>query len=189
MVNRPALSVDNFWKLLQENQLQGVHVELLNGTPVKRAIDTTTQTLTARMTKMFLEYVRPRKLGQVLNHTGFYRARDVQNVRVPHVAFVSYERTQPLTKQGFTPYMPDIAVLIQHDDGDMMQAAERALFFLKNGSSLVWILHPDNRTVDVCTRSPRKSFRVFKVTKEGSLSGGDILPGFSLNVSEIFAGI
>jgi Uma2 family endonuclease len=189
MVNHPVLSVENFWKLLQENQVQGAHVELLNGTPVKRVIDSTTQKLTSRMTKLLLDYVRPRKLGQVLNHTGFYRARDVQNVRVPHVAFVSYERTQPLTKQGFTPYMPDIAIVIQPSDGDTMHAAERALFFLKNGSSLVWILHPETKSVDVCTRSPRKSFRVFKVAEDGSLIGGDVLPGFNLNVSEIFAGI
>jgi Uma2 family endonuclease len=189
MVNRPVLSVDNFWKLLQDNQVKGAHIELLNGTPVKRAIDSRTQAVTTRLTKLLLEYVRPRKLGQVLNHTGFYRARDVQNVRVPHVAFVSYERTQPLTKQGFTPYMPDIAVLIQPDDSDTMQSAERALFFLRNGSSLVWIIHPDTRSVDVCTRSPRKSFRVFKVPEDGTLIGGDVLPGFSLNISEIFAGI
>lgn len=188
-MQRPTLTIDNFWKLLQENQVQGTHVELLNGTPVKRTIDSTTQALTTRITKLLLEYVRPRKLGQVLNHTGFYRARDAQNVRVPHVAFVSYERTQPLTKQGFTPYMPDIAVLIQPDEGDTMSAAERALFFLKNGSTLVWIVHPENKTVDICTRSPRKSFRVYKVAEDGSLGGGDVLPGLTLNIREIFAGI
>ncbi len=186
MVQRPNLTIDHFWKLVQEHQVPGVHVELRNGLPVQRIIDDTTQTLTAHITSLLLDYIRPRKLGQVVNHTGFYRARDAQNVRVPHVAFVSFERTQPLTKQGFTPYMPDIAVLIQQDEGDTMTVAESALFFLKNGSALVWIVHPESRSVDVCTRSPRKTFRVYKVPSDGTLGGGDILPGFSLSVEEIF---
>ena len=186
MAQPPPMTVDHFWKLVQEHQVQGSHVELRNGVPVQRTIDTTSQALTTRITRLLLDYVRPRKLGQVVNHTGFYRARDAQNVRVPHVAFVSFERTQPLPKQGFTPYMPDIAVLIQPDEGDTMTVAESALFFLKNGSALVWIIHPENRTVDVCTRSPRKTFRVYKVPTDGTLGGGDILPGFSLSVEEIF---
>jgi Uma2 family endonuclease len=82
--------------------------------------------------------------------------------------------------------MPDIAVLVHHPSLSMMEVAERGLYFLKNGSSLVWILHPDSSSVDVCTRSPKKSFRVYKVPQGGSLNGGDVLPGLTLDINELF---
>ncbi|MBC8171813.1 MAG: hypothetical protein H7X77_09070, partial [Anaerolineae bacterium] len=81
---------------------------------------------------------------------------------------------------------PDIAILIHPSSISMIEVAERGLYFLKNGSSLVWILHPDNATGDVCTRSPKKSFRVYKVPNSGALGGSDVLPGFSVDVKELF---
>jgi Uma2 family endonuclease len=186
LVENELLTVSEFWKLSQEQQDSLNRMELLDGHVVRQPVDTLSQALLNRIYEPLQQFVRPRKLGQLSTSTGFYRSRDPHNVRFPDISFISYERTQPLTKQGFVPYMPDLAVVVHFPSMSMMEIAERGMFFLRNGSSLVWILHPRQGTADVCARSPKKSFRVYKVGTSGSLGGSDVLPGFSLDLSSLF---
>ena len=59
---------------------------------------------------------------------------------------------------------------------------KKAREYSENGSRLVWIIDPDSRTVTVLR--PDGSERVLTVAE--TLDGEDILPGFSLLVSELF---
>jgi Uma2 family endonuclease len=186
LIEKELLTVNDFWKLYQEGNDSRHRFDLVDGRVAKFPIDTLSEKLCAEVHHQLDEFVRSGKLGQLSTSNGFYRSRDPHNVRMPDISFISYERTQPLNKQGFTPYMPDLAIIIQQQTMSMMDVAERGMFFLKNGSSLVWLLHPHNRTADVCTRSPKKSFRVYKVGSTGSLGGSDVLPGFSLDLPSLF---
>lgn len=186
-LQQPTVGVTDFWKLNQEHNHAGSYLELVNGKIVERQVDEVCEHLMHQMFRRLEGHVRPRKLGKLTTHTGYYRPRDEYNVRVPDVSFVSFERTLPMTRQGFTPYMPDIAVLVCPPAAPIMEFAERGLYFLKNGSAIVWILHPASQSVDVCTRSPKKSFRVYKVNRGGSIGGSDILPGFTVEVGDLFA--
>ena len=51
------------------------------------------------------------------------------------------------------------------------------------GTRLVWEVNPRRRTVTVYT-GPRTSTRL---TETDTLTGGDVLPGFSLPLAELFA--
>ncbi|MBC8098578.1 MAG: Uma2 family endonuclease [Armatimonadetes bacterium] len=185
MQNR-ALMVEEFWKVFQTDSTPTKRLELVSGMVMEREVTPTIMSFTLRMSELLEAYCRPRHLGHISSGGGYYRSRDVYNVRLADVAFVSMERTIPVVKQGFTPYMPDLVVLVHPSSAPMMEFAERALFFLQNGASLVWLLHPGSVSVDICTRSPKKSFRVYKVQKGGMLSGGDLLPGFTIEVGELF---
>jgi Uma2 family endonuclease len=187
---KELLTVNDFWKLSQ-SQPDALHrMELIDGQVVRRPVDTLSHSLCQLVYAQLEGFIRPRKLGHLSTTSGFYRSRDQHNVRLPDISFISYERTQPLIRQGFSgfvPYMPDLAIIIQLPTMSMLEIAERGMYFLKNGSSLVWLLHPRQGTADVCTRSPKKSFRVYKVGINGTLGGGDVLPGFSLELSSLFA--
>lgn len=187
LVEKELLTIGDFWKLFQQRHDSNTRMELIDGQVVRQPIDLLSETLCSQIFAHLDGFIRPRKLGQLSSDLGFYRSRDQHNVRMPDISFISYERTQPLGKQGFIPYMPDLAILIQLPTMSMMEAAERGMFFLKNGSSLVWILHPRTGTADVCTRSPKKSFRVYKVGAGGSLGGSDVLLGFSLELQNLFS--
>lgn len=54
--------------------------------------------------------------------------------------------------------------------------------WLSFGVRLVWVVHPDFRTVDV----HRPEHPVETIDEEGELDGHDVLPGFGLPVVSIF---
>jgi Uma2 family endonuclease len=106
---------------------------------------------------------------------------DEHNARLPDVAFTSAERALPLVKQGAVPQMPDLAVEIQSPDDSPIELREKAIYYLKNGARMVWLVYPDKRTVEIHTA---EDLRV--LTAGDTLDGGDVLPGFSLPITEIF---
>jgi Uma2 family endonuclease len=56
--------------------------------------------------------------------------------------------------------------------------------FLDAGTRMVWVLEPSRRTVMVY-RS-RDDIRL--LAEDDELEGGDVLPGFSVQVAELFGG-
>ena len=59
---------------------------------------------------------------------------------------------------------------------------DKALMWLRYGVRLVWVAHPESRTVDV----HREGHKVLSLSDGETLDGLDVLPGFTCAVSEIF---
>ena len=59
---------------------------------------------------------------------------------------------------------------------------DKALMWLYFGVLLVWVAHPNTRTVDVY----RPGRPVITVGDAGALDGAPALPGFMLPVAEVF---
>ena len=78
--------------------------------------------------------------------------------------------------------MPDLAIEIQSPSQSDAFMARKASYYLAHGSKLVWLVFPSRRVVEV----HRRSHRVETFTEEGTLDGGEVLPGFKFDVSEIF---
>ena len=54
--------------------------------------------------------------------------------------------------------------------------------WISHGVPLVWALYPDSRSIDVHTPDAPRSI----LTDADALDGGNILPGFTCKVSDIF---
>lgn len=162
-------------------------MELVEGKVIITPLTEAQQKIAKRLAQALEGHVRPRRLGSVALGMGYRRANDLHNVRFPDVSFISYERTQPLPSEGYTPYMPDIAVLVKSPHLSLEQIAQRAIYFLENGSSLTWVVNPEVCAVDIYSRQTRRQMRVFKVHGSDNLVGGDVLPNFTLPVQELFA--
>ena len=76
----------------------------------------------------------------------------------------------------------ELVVEIRSPRDSAADIAEKALMWLANGVLIVWTVDPDARTVDVY----RAGFPVVTLADGDSLDGGDVLPGFSCAVSDIF---
>jgi Uma2 family endonuclease len=177
-------TADDLWVTLQ--RARGRHYELINGEIVERPTDETVNRVRQIISDRLALYVRERKLGRVALDTGYRRSMDANNVRFPDVAFISYERTVPLPKKGFTPYMPDLAIQIKSRHMTTIDVAERGIYFLKNGGHMVWLIHPAERYVSVLSRTNRRQLRIYRVDGDSILGGSDILPGFSLPLTDVF---
>ncbi|MFC1834489.1 Uma2 family endonuclease [Thermodesulfobacteriota bacterium] len=128
-------------------------------------------------------FVKQNKLGHVGGSSlGCWISNG--NVRSPDVSFVSTKRLKELGQdmRGFLKGAPDLAVEIISPSNTVNDMREKAVEYFESGSKLVWIVSPDDETVVVLR--PSGSERVLNVTD--SLDGEDVIPGFSLVVSELF---
>jgi Uma2 family endonuclease len=127
-------------------------------------------------------FVKPKKLGWVTtNDTGVVLERGPDTVRGPDVAFWSIAR-QPEMPDGYFQIPPDIAVEVLSPDDRRKDVRAKIKEYLFYNVPLVWLVDPETRTVTVY----RGSMRGTELDESDSLDGGDVLPGFSCKVSDLF---
>lgn len=63
---------------------------------------------------------------------------------------------------------------------------EKARSYLLAGTKMVWLIFPENQTVYVCTLASEHRMMVDRYEQNMTLSGGEILPHFSLEIARIF---
>ncbi len=104
---------------------------------------------------------------------------------IPDVAFASWDRLPK--RQVPTDPIPDLApdlaveVLSKANTSEEMRRKRREYF--ASSVRLVWLVDPDARTVTVFT-APEQSK---ELNEDQILDGGDVLPGFTLALRELFA--
>ncbi len=129
-------------------------------------------------------FVLSRNLGIVMAESGTVRLFPGQ-VRMPDVAFFSWDRL-PGRKRPKVPILhvaPDLAVEVLSKSNTKAEMARKVGEYFQAGVTLVWLIDPKSETVRVHTAADRSI-----LLKRGeSLGGGDVLPGFSLPLDELFA--
>ena len=129
-------------------------------------------------------FIKPRRLGWlVASDSGVWLERDPDTVREPDIAFTSAERS-PLDVRvtGYAEVAPDLVVEIVSPSDSRREVHDKALMWLSHGVRLVWVVHPDTRTVDV----HREGGAFATLSEDDSLDGLDVLSGFSCAVSAVF---
>lgn len=133
---------------------------------------------------LLINYVTPRRLGSILGADGgFVLFPNRQIVRVPDVAFVRAERLPPKDDQGgFLRLAPDLAVEVISPSERPSEIAAKVAMYLDAGVQLIWLV--DSRTRTVTIHAPERDVRILGGNDE--IDGGDVLPGFSVAVADLF---
>ncbi len=140
--------------------------------------------LTVKLIVRLDEHVRERGLGLVVTETGFALADDPPTVRGPDLAFIAEEHLPADgIPSGFWLVAPDLAVEVVSPSNSVAEIQEKVLEYLESGSRLVWVVDP--RTRSVTAYRSKDDVRV--LTQGDTIDGADVLPGFRLPVSELFA--
>ena len=129
-------------------------------------------------------FVRPRRLGRVVgSDVGIWLVNDPDTVREPDVAFIPADRL-PLDMRvtGYSEVVPNLVAEIVSPSDSRRTVYDKARMWLSHGVALVWVVFPDTRTIDV----HQNGSPVVTLTEDDVLDGGDVLPGFSLPVREVF---
>lgn len=135
---------------------------------------------------LFKAYLVHQALGYVFgDNNDFDLAPGV--VLKPDVAYISKTRLPKIPPR--LTVAPEIAVEIVSPSNTEEQLLEKTLTFISYGTKLVWIVYPDTKTVWVYRPAGDGSLNLRKFTAVDRLDAEDILPGFSITVSDIFAGI
>lgn len=114
---------------------------------------------------------------------GMRLASNPDIVRAPDVGFVRAERVPASgIPDGFWPGAPDLAVEVISPTDRYGDVIDKAQEYLVAGTLLVWLVDPERRTVVIFRQAGATS----TIGAEGVLDGEDVLPGFRLNLSEIW---
>lgn len=176
--NKTLVTIEAFEEFLAKHR-EGLY-ELIEGEIVEKMVTERHGYIAVNISSAIRVYLKTHKIGRVLVETRYRPKDDQHNSRLPDVSF---RRTnEPIQEKGALETMPDLAVEIKSPDDsnkDMRAAAE---FYLANGCKLVWLVFPDKKMVEV--HRPDADFEIF--LSDEQLSGGDILPEFTLPLAEIF---
>jgi len=122
-------------------------------------------------------------LGQVFGEGGFVLRRDPDTVRAPDVSFFIAGRALPTARRpAFWEVAPDLVVEIVSTWDTVAEVQAKVRDWLEFGVRLVWVFYPETRTVQVIASLQER----FTLTEADTLDGGDVLPGFSCSVAELF---
>jgi Uma2 family endonuclease len=129
-------------------------------------------------------FIEAHKLGEFFAaETGFILARNPDTVRAPDAAFVGAARIPPSgLPEGYFPGAPDLAAEVVSPNDTASEVQAKVADYLSAGSRLVWVIYPDLRQVAVFDAA--RANRILAASDQ--LDGGDVLPGFSLVLAELF---
>jgi Uma2 family endonuclease len=138
--------------------------------------------VSARIAQILNDFVRARGLGYICGaETGFILQRNPDTVRAPDVAFVRKEKVSALPT-SFAEFATDLAVEIVSPTDRSSEMEQKISEYLAAGTRLVWVVYPMTKTVYVY--GPGRAIQ--RLSASETLSGEDVLPGFSITVSEFF---
>ena len=133
---------------------------------------------------LLTSYIRANRLGRAFAaETGFILAREPDTVRAPDASFVSNARLpQGELPFGYLELAPDLAIEVTSPSDSAREVRDKADSWLAAGTSQVWVISPQHRTVTVHRAGELASV----IDESGTLRGGDLLPGFEVSVAELF---
>lgn len=158
-------------------------VELIDGVLVEKAMGARESYMAATLIMILGAFVRPKNLGIVSAPDLIMRIRDGRN-RLPDVTYTAWANV-PAPGAHLVPvidFAPDIAVEILSESNTRREMARKRREYFRRGVSLVWIIDPVARTVAVYTDPRTRTV----LTDADTLTGGDVLPGWSLPLAEFF---
>jgi Uma2 family endonuclease len=158
--------------------------ELVDGVLVEKGMGYGESLLAGALIEILRRFVRPRKLGLVSAPDGMLRLFPGL-VRIPDVAFASWDRfpDRKVPKAPVPAVVPDLIVEVLNVSNTLAEMDRKRAEYFDAGVRLIWEIDPASRSVSVFT--PDGTVNVLDASQ--TLEGGDVLPGFVLVLSELFA--
>jgi Uma2 family endonuclease len=130
-------------------------------------------------------FVRDKGLGRSIveimmrvNPTKIYR---------PDLAFISAEKwptSRRAPKKRPWDLVPDLAVEVISENDTAWEVLTKIGVYFEAGTKAVWLIYPNVETIHIYN-----SFTQIRVlTKQDTLEGGEVIPGFRLPLELLFAG-
>ncbi|MEG3868252.1 MULTISPECIES: Uma2 family endonuclease [unclassified Microcoleus] len=135
---------------------------------------------------------RQNNLGVVFDSSTGFKLPDGSDIS-PDAAWVRRDRWDALTaeeKEKFAPICPDFVVELREAKLSRRESTTDSLeklrakmkVYVKNGARLGWLLDRKNRQVEIS----RQGREVEILDEPATLSGEEVLPGFVLDLTDIF---
>ncbi|WP_414566404.1 MULTISPECIES: Uma2 family endonuclease [unclassified Anabaena] len=128
---------------------------------------------------------RQTKLGEAFDSsTGFHLPNGAN--RSPDAAWVRQEKWNALTleqQESFAPICPDFVLELRSKTDSLEKLQAKMREYIENGACLGWLIDRQNQRVEIYR--PGRDVEV--LAHPVSLSGEDVLPGFVLDLTEVWS--
>ncbi|GCL47105.1 Uma2 family endonuclease [Microcystis aeruginosa] len=178
------LSDEQFFQLCQDNRDLRLERNAKGDLIIMPPTGGETSNSNAGITAQLWLWNNLHKLGVVFDSsTGFKLPNGAD--RSPDAAWIPLEKWQALTpqqKERFLPLSPDFVIELMSASDNLETARKKMQEYLDNGTRLGWLINRKTRQVEIY----RQGQAVEILTNPESLSGENILPEFSLNLTLIW---
>ena len=107
----------------------------------------------------------------------------VRKVRMPDVSWTAPEDRVEAERGKKVPQdPPTLAVEVVSESNTAAEIDLKLREYFKSGCRLAWVLYPKTRTLRV--HASPDDYR--ELTEDDTLDGGEVLPGFSVRVGDLF---
>ena len=140
--------------------------------------------IAAKLLRRIGVFVEQQEIGETYTaETGFLIQRNPDTVRAPDVAYVSRQRLSRYPDDiGYLPLAPDLVAEVVSPSDRSSQVEAKAQAWLDAGVQVVLVVDPQTSTV-----REHRSGKPIRVYSEGFVELNVVLPGFRLDVAELFA--
>lgn len=180
-VQERAITVEQFEAFAQQPENTDKLFEFIAGEIVEVPSNPKSSRISIRIARYLDAHVDDNELGHVTGEQGGYMVFGERYA--PDVAYISFERQPELAEKGYNPNPPELAVEVVSSDSK----AENEKLTIKLGNylaagTLVWIVRPEAAAVEVY--APGQPVQT--LGKANTLTGGDVLPDFAVELTKIF---
>jgi len=180
MITHDKITAAQFDAFLAQPENIGRHFELISGEIVEKTPTQLHAAMISLVNFFLMLYLREHPIGYALTEAHYRLPGNDENDLIPDLSFVTKEHGA-LVQSGPAPYLPDLAIEVQSEGQSTRFMLDKALLYLANGTRMVWIIYPARQIIEVLTPTDRQL-----LTLDDPLSGGDVLPSFSVSVRELF---
>lgn len=158
--------------------------ELVDGVLVEKTMGIEESFVALCLGYLLNRFLGEHKLGFLAGADGPFRLWPGL-VRIPDISFVSWDQLpkRKVPKKPIPDLHPDLAVEVLSRKNTKAEIDRKLHEYFRSGTRLAWVVDPRKRNVRVYTAPDQ--FRL--LTEDQSLDGGDVLPGLSLPLREVFS--
>ncbi len=179
---KQKMSADEFDSFAQQPENADKVLEFIGGEVFEVPSNPYVSMIAGLILTAFNLYLRGNPIGHVTGEAGGYMVAGERYA--PDVAFISFARQPELARKGYNPNPPELVVEVISDpenSEEQRQLRMKLTGYLTAGV-LVWVVNTDEQVVEV----HQVGKAAYTVDATGTLTGGDVLPGFELTVKDIF---
>ena len=137
----------------------------------------------SRIGAYLLNFVEAHDLGEVfVGETGIYTSRNPDTVRGMDVAYISFERLKHNQSPTYIDVAPELIVEVLSPHNRWSDIYNKVAEYFDIGTDMVWIVDPQRHELFVY----RSLDDILRLTKSGTVTGQDVLPGFELSLAKLF---
>lgn len=168
---------------LAQAHAAGSSCELVDGMLVEKAMGYRESLIAMMIGRFLLDFVSKRQLGLVSGPDGFVQLFSGL-VRGPDVAFISWQRLpgRQIPTDAYPSIVPELVIEVVSVSNTRAEMARKRREYFQAGVQSVWIFDPLRRSVAAYSSATQ----CVVLQEEETLSGGDVLPGLSIVLADVF---